>query len=180
MSHSVCEELLWQYNGTPTPGNETQEIKGRSPSARAEQDAATRKHGTTSYDDVSSVRNGKATRLVQELSSGPVAISLPVFVDTLTRMDNWSWVGAANYGHVLDPTQFSVVDGGHAVCVCEYQPSAAAPGGGWFIFKNSWGIQYWSNGSNTPPSGHPQWKAGYGYLSAAYVDEYLWEFFRLY
>lgn len=178
-SHGVCEESLWQYNPNPVPGDETQEVPGTTPSSQALQDAASRQHKTASYKDISRLNSGKAAMLAQEINNGPVAVALPVFVDILTDVDNWSWTGACDYGHVIDPPQFSVVDGGHAVCVCEYHPSTAGPGGGWFIFKNSWGMQRWSNGSNTPPQGHPQWKAGYGYLSAAYMDEYLWEFLRM-
>lgn len=175
-SYGICDESLWQYNPNPIPNNETQEISGTAPSTQAIHDAANRKLNTVSYRDTSRMNSGKASMLAQELNKGPVAAALPVFVDLMTGADNWSWTGAWDYGHVIDPPQFSVVNGGHAICVCEYHPSTVAPGGGWFVFKNSWGIQQWSDGSNSPPQGHPQWKAGYGYLSAAYVDEYLWEF----
>lgn len=178
-SHGVCDESLWQYNPNPIPGNETQEISGTDPSTTAIHDAAIRKLNTAIYRDTSRMNSGKASLLAQELNKGPVAAALPFFVDLMTGASNWSWTGAWDYGHVLDPTQFSVVDGGHAICVCEYHPSTAAPGDGWFVFKNSWGTQQWSDGSNSPPQGHPKWKAGYGYLSAAYVDEYLWEFLCL-
>lgn len=178
-SHGVCEEFLWPYDPNPLPGNETQEISGTAPSMTAMHDAVTRTLNSANYQDTSRIKSGKADLLAQELAQGPVAVSLPVFVDTLTKADNWNWTGAWDYGHVLDPTQFSVVDGGHAICMCEYHPSTAAPGGGWFVFKNSWGTQDWSRGGQTPPQDHPAWQAGYGYLSAAYVDEYLWEFLRL-
>jgi C1A family cysteine protease len=174
MSQGVCDESLWQYNPNPIPGNETQEMPG-DPSWQAINDAARRTIKPSCYLDTSRLKNGKASTLTQELKKGPVAIAIPVFVDRVTNTDNWNWTKALDYGHVLDPPQFSVVDGGHAICVCEYHPSTAAPGGGWFVFKNSWGTQQWSDGSNLPPPGHPAWKAGYGYISAAYVDEYLWE-----
>jgi C1A family cysteine protease len=178
MSHGVCGETLWQYNPSPIPGNETQETLG-NPSSPAISDATQRKISAIGYRDTSHLSNGKASMLTQKLNNGPVAAAIPVFVDLISRFDNWNWFGAQDHGHVLDPPQFSVVDGGHAICICEYHPSPAAPGGGWFVFKNSWGTQQWNNGSNPPPSGHPRCKAGYGYLSVAYVDEYLWEILSL-
>lgn len=116
--------------------------------------------------------------LRSHLGNGPVAVALPVFFDVITGVDNWSWSGALNHGHVVDPPQFAVVDGGHAVCISEFQPASSAPGGGWFIFKNGWGTA-WNNGSGTPAAGHPACNPGYGYLSAAYVEKYLWELLQL-
>lgn len=168
----VCEESLWPYSGVIRPGNETHEGAGR-PSAQALQDAQSRQGGAACYLNQSQANSGGALALVKELKQGPVAIALPVFFDALSRRSNWDWFGATEYGRVLDPMPTSVVDGGHAVCVSEYHPSGEAPGGGWFVFKNSWGLGWSASGS--PPPGHPVWKPGYGYVSAAYVDEFLWE-----
>src|SRR5947209_653145 len=178
-SHGVCENSLWRYNPQPIPGNETQAGPG-VPSAPALQDALLRTQRNVNYNDTSRQMSGKTAVLAQELNNGPVAISLPVFVDLITNEDNWSWTGAYDYGHVIDPIPLSVAsEAGHAICVCEYMSFGSAPGGGWFIFKNSWGVNYWSTGNNTPPVGHPRCQAGYGYLSAAYVDKYLSELLRV-
>lgn len=178
-SKGVCDESLWLYNPNHILGNETQEILGKAPSTGAVNNAVSRKVNSANYRDTSSIDRGKALILAQELNKGPVAATLPVFFDSITGISNWDWFGACAYGHVLDPTPFSYVRNGHAICVCEYLPSNTAPGRGWFVFKNSWGTQHWSNGNSSPPQGHPQWKSGYGYLSAAYVDEFLWELLLL-
>jgi hypothetical protein len=177
-SHGVCEGVLWPYNPQPIAGNETQAGPG-SPSAAALQDASLKAQSNTLHSNTSSQNSGKAALLASELTNGPVAVSLPVFVDVITDVANWAWTGAYEYGHVIDPTPFSVVKGGHAVCVCGYSPSTSAPGGGWFVFKNSWGVSGWSAGVKAPPSGQPALNPGYGYMSAAYVDEFLWELLRV-
>lgn len=177
-SNGICSEQLWPYNPARIAGNETQEIPGTAPSSAALTDAPSRSHAAATCLDVSSQTSGKAAGLRTELAKGPVAISLPVFQDPQTPFDNWNWYGAVDHGHVLDPTQYSVVAAGHAICACGYQPSASAPGGGWFVFKNSWGTTTWNPGGGTTPPGHPVTAAGYGYVSASYVDRYLWEYLR--
>jgi hypothetical protein len=174
----VCAEAHWLYNGGVQPGDVTHSASGGVPTVAALADAATRRHAGSQYADVSALHGGKASGLIQEVAAGPVAISVPVFYDPLSRVSNWSWLNAVRYGHVLDPTHFSVVSGGHAVCVCGFVPDAGAPGGGWFVFKNSWSTN-WNSGAAPPPPGHPSVAMGYGYLSAAYVDRFLWERLRL-
>ncbi|HEX8452502.1 MAG TPA: C1 family peptidase [Longimicrobium sp.] len=175
----VCDEGKWPYNPVPLPGNESQEIAGVHPSAAAAADGRGRLHSAAVYQDVAARSAGKARLLLAEVERGAVAVSLPVFFDPLTQVSNWGWSQALRYGHVLDPTQFSVVGGGHAVCVCGFMPSEAAPGGGWFVFKNSWSTLRWSDQKESAPEGHPRVPAGYGYLSASYVDKFLWELLRL-
>lgn len=175
----LCDEPSWQYDMTLIAGNQTHQQAGSAPSAHALSDALSRRRHFAHYEDVSAVNRGKAAILLRELQHGPVAISLPVFQDDTTGVENWTWYGATEFGHVLDPVQNSFVIDGHAVCVFGYQPSPVASGGGWFIFKNSWGTRAWSNGSATPPAQHPVWRAGYGYCSAEYVNKYLWELLRV-
>lgn len=174
----ICSEQLWPYNPAHILGNETHEVIGAAPSAAALSDAQSHVHTVSICSDVSAMTSGKASYLRTELAKGPVAISLPVFKDPQTPFDNWSWFGAVDHGHVLDPTQYSVVTAGHAICACGYYPSASAPGGGWFVFKNSWGTTSWNAGGGTVPPGHPVTPPGYGYVSASYVDRYLWEYLR--
>lgn len=178
-TEGVCTEALWPYNPVPLAGNEAQEITGTSPSAQAGMEARTRRHAAAGYQDVAALTSGKAGPLAARVAQGPVAISVPVFFDPTTNFSNWNWSGAQRYGHVLDPTPYSIVRGGHAVCACGFVRSGAAPGGGWFIFKNSWGMANWSNQTSSPPAGHPSVPAGYGYLSATYVDQFLWEYLQL-
>jgi hypothetical protein len=175
----VCEEPYWPYVAQTMLENGTHERAGHSPSAAALVDAGQRKRPVAFYEDSGRFSGCKAAALVQQLVCGPVAISLPVFMELTTSATNWHWYGATNYGHVLDPVPNSVLVGCHAVCVFAYQPTPLANGGGWFIFKNSWGCSDWSNGGARAPAGDPALAPGYGYLSAAYVDIYLQELLRV-
>ncbi|MFN4098773.1 MAG: C1 family peptidase [Pararhodobacter sp.] len=122
------------------------------------------------------------------LSMGsPVAIGLPVY-----RLgggwDNWTTAHARRFGTVAYPacpcdsgailpvrpetTGRPVESVGHAVCVLGYTPDEKAPGKGWFVFRNSWGLDFrtaWAPRSKTSPD------AGQGRISALAVDRYVWE-----
>lgn len=179
LSHGACEELHWSYNPTPIPGNVTQETPPHLPSSVAIQDGQTRAKKPSHYSDTSPQGSGSTALLIRELQKGPVAVSLPVFRDPTSKFQNWNWQGARDHGHVIDPPPNSIVIGGHAVCVCEFQPSPNAPGNGWFVFKNSWGTAQWGSGNQLAPPGHPPCPKGYGYVSASYIDGFLWEMLRL-
>lgn len=178
-SHGACEEAHWNYNPTLITGNVTHQVPQHLPSSVAIQDGLTRVKKPSFYRDTSPQAGSNAALLIQELQNGPVAVSLPVFRDPISKFQNWTWNGAKDYGHVIDPLPSSTVISGHAVCVCEFQPSANAPGNGWFIFKNSWGTTQWGSGNKLAPPGHPPCPKGYGYVSASYIDEYMWEMLRL-
>jgi hypothetical protein len=113
----------------------------------------------------------------------PVAVTLPVFKDPLGRTDNWNTRVARTYGRVINPPPTSLAVGGHAVCVTGFRPDAAEPHGGYFVFRNSWGVSWASTapasavlgGAGTYFSPEP----GYGDISASYVDSYLWEVLQL-
>jgi hypothetical protein len=57
-----------------------------------------------------------------------------------------------------------------------FQPDASEPGGGWFIFRNSVGLN-WASGIS--PSVEPPHvpARGYGAISATYVEGHCWEYF---
>lgn len=62
--------------------------------------------------------------------------------------------------------------GGHAVVLVGYQdnspddPGEHRPGGGYFVFRNSWG-QNWAPGNNHAP--------GYGFLPYSYAEQFCLE-----
>jgi len=176
-SHGVCDEKLWPYNGVPLRGNVTQEKVGVRPSRAARRAAMGNRCRAVCYER-GPIQNGNAVALLRELQScRPVAISLPVFRDRARpTSNNWNTPVAALYGKVLDPPPTSIADGGHAVCVTGFEPDPGEPAGGHFVFRNSWGAG-WGRRLPKAPYFGPQ--AGYGQVSATYVDRFLWEMCRL-
>jgi hypothetical protein len=103
------------------------------------------------------VRNALASRR-------PVGISIPVF-------NSW-YLSAATQrtGQITMPLPNEAQVGGHAVCLVGFQDVVSAPGGGYFILRNSWGTSW----ASLSPYG-----AGYGVIPYAYVTGYNWEAFTL-
>jgi len=116
----------------------------------------------------------------------PVAIAIPVFYSTRDSLEtNWDNPSTTNSGQVVDPVepdwtprdpdsqmQFPP---GHAVCVIGFQPDDGEPTGGWFIFRNSRGIN-WAAHIDTENQEPPIVPArGYGAISATYIERYCWE-----
>jgi C1A family cysteine protease len=95
---------------------------------------------------------------------------------SVPQSDNWATNVGWSYGFVLDPPPASVVSGGHCVCVTGFVADEAKPLGGYFILRNSWSAQW---GSLLAAAGYLAPEAGYGQISASYVDQYLWELGRL-
>jgi C1A family cysteine protease len=56
---------------------------------------------------------------------------------------------------------------GHAVSVVGFQDESTAPGGGYFIIRNSWGPQFWGRESI--------YGQGYGTVPYAFLKQYIWE-----
>lgn len=110
-----------------------------------------------------------------------VAVGLPVYFLPDARM-NWTAPATARTGFVPYPgTDHAydaalVVASGHAVCITGYVPVADAPGGGYFIFRNSWGLDFRTTFRDPAPGVDGALvPSGYGVLSAATVDKYVWE-----
>lgn len=66
----------------------------------------------------------------------------------------------ASGGFVRMPTRGEERVGGHAVVFVGYRDDASAPGGGWIVFRNSWGVR-WGD-------------SGHGYLPYAFVADPQW------
>ncbi len=172
----VAGEALWPYSGAVRAGNVTQQGPG-APSAAATADALLHAHAAVKYHR-GPVGWGNAAAVLQALAScRPVALSLPVFRDAvMPQGNNWNTPVGVLYGRVLDPPPTSIVVGGHAICVTGFQPDAGEPAGGYFVIRNSWGTRW---GSGLPATGSYGPVAGYGQVSATYVDRFLWEMCRL-
>lgn len=87
-----------------------------------------------------------------------VAISIQVFL---------SWYGSdvtTSTGAITLPfPNEHALRAGHAVCVVGYRADAHAPGGGVFVFRNSWGEDWGKHSPDGP---------GYGTLPFAYLSAY--------
>jgi hypothetical protein len=85
-----------------------------------------------------------------------LAFSLPVY-------DSWFRSSAmARWGKITMPLAGENVREGHAMAIVGYQDDSGAPGGGYFLLRNSWQPWAWDG----------VWQAGYGYIPYAYVSRY--------
>lgn len=102
--------------------------------------------------DMEPVANDVASIEAVLASRRPLSLALPVY------LPDWAAPPAPAY-HIaeLTPTKLHTV-GYHAVDLAGYQVDPRAPGGGWYILRNSWGTG-WAN-------------AGYAEVSFQYVKDY--------
>ena len=164
------------------------------PTSLARDDASSRRRAPGVYEDrppPMRARAGLAQRVHAELSRGrPVAMALPGLrasslrgKDPNTFPTNWNDDTAWRTGVLTDDGEdLELVEaGGHAVCVVGFQPAAQPDtrnGGGWFIFRNSWGVEFGREGAGSPPAsgqGPILPAPGYGAFSAAYAEAWCWE-----
>lgn len=171
-SDGTCHETLCAYDGNiPTP------VSGPNPSGAAKADAAAHKFTPGTFMQGPS---GAARTVLQLLHNGrPVAVSLPVFADPVdpNGPNNWMTSVAWSYGRVLNPPPGAVASQGHCVCVTGFVPDAGEPNGGYFIFRNSWD-NYWAAAAPSPGSSYSP-EAGYGEISATYINSYCWELLQV-
>lgn len=171
-SHGISEESECPYNPNFIPGN-VSHSGPRDPSHAALHSALSRRTG----GNHSKAGKGFAPHILALLKQGrPVAISLPVFEDPISKVNNWSTAVGVRFGIVLDPPPTSVVSGGHAVALTGFVEDPVEPNGGYFIVRNSWSTG-WGHQLPNPAAHGPE--PGYGQVSASYVQEYLWEFASL-
>jgi hypothetical protein len=165
---------------------EEPDLKGPKP----EENLVTRRISRDSYyEDWSNPNNHKpVARTVYDAlkQNGPVAIALPVFYSASDPLEtNWDNPVTTNSGVVIDPIEGEWVPHdparpehsapGHAVCVVGFQPDADELSGGWFIFRNSRGINWAGHRDGEGPEPPIVPARGYGAISATYVDRYCWE-----
>ena len=91
----------------------------------------------------------------------PVTLSIPVY-------DSWySSAETRRSGRITMRIGPEDAPGGHAVLLVGYQDSDEAPGGGYFIVRNSWGTTNW--GYQCP------YGAGHGTIPYQYISNDAWE-----
>ena len=146
-SQGACLDKTWRYSKLPAA------TQGQGPPpAGAEEEAAQYK-----WADSHSLSPKDPTGIRERLDDGrPVVLSVHTF-------DSWDYPLTQNTGEIPMPFPGTPSDGGHAVCVVGYELQSAAPGGGVFIFRNSWGKTFGRTG---------RFGKGYGTLFFDYVRQY--------
>lgn len=144
--YGVCAEADWPYNQIPMPGN----VGQGPPPPGAE--AAARSWRIGAYKPL---EQSNINVLKNELFEGRAVLIGAAYYPY------WSKSGqAAKLGRIRMPLPDEVNPGGHAMCVVGYQDDPAAPGGGYFIVRNSWDTS-WGEENPTAP--------GYCYVPYEYV-----------
>lgn len=98
------------------------------------------------------------------ISGGFISFSIPVYN---------SWVNSNEVnrtGRITLPLPDERVIGGHAMTIVGFQNDDNFPGGGFFLFRNSWGLS-WAKES---PYGQ-----GFGIIPFEYITQHCWEAFTL-
>jgi Papain family cysteine protease len=147
-TYGVCRNATWKYEPMPIASNEGQ----GPPPARAVAEAKGMKWSKAKEqkpDDVDALR--------AHLDQGR-----PVVLGVLT-FPTWNFPVVADTGEINLPVPLTQPDGGHAICLVGYELRPNAPGGGVFLFRNSWGKTW---------AGKGRYKAGYGTLFFEYVRQY--------
>lgn len=149
---------LWRYSPSPDPtGNEGQGPPPRE-SVLAARAAASR---VGRYVRLRS-RDVRALRAALE-AENPVLLAVHTF-------PAWDYPSTNLSGDVPLPLPGENTDGGHAVVLAGFEDNHALPGGGSFIFQNSWGTGWGAHNRNG---------AGRGTLPYAYVALYALEAYTL-
>ncbi len=123
--------------------------QGPPPAAAAKGDPAFRTVRTQEFNraDITGIKTCLA-------EGRAVAFSVPVF-------DSWYASSATSrWGKITLPLPGEAQNGGHAMTLVGYQDDAQAPGGGFFLVRNSWQPWSWAG----------VWREGYGYIPYAYIS----------
>jgi C1A family cysteine protease len=102
-------------------------------------------------------------RLCQQLNQDrPVVLSVKTY-------SSWDYPSVQDTGEIPMPLPGNQPDGAHAICLVGYELRDEVPGGGAFIFRNSWG-RAWARRKG-------RFGEGYGTLFFDYVKKYALEGF---
>jgi hypothetical protein len=148
-----CQETTWPYVPNPLAGNDQQD----PPPPLARSGAAAHKCGRVSQlpaRDIDAIKSALTNERI-------VGIGIPVYK---------SWFDSAvvrKYGNVTVPLPGEVPQTiGHAVALVGFADDQQFAGGGFFIVRNSWGMN-WATAS---PLG-----TGYGTIPYRYIANFNWD-----
>ena len=166
------------------------------PISQAAKDAAENNKRTLTGDDYPNYETrppGLARKTFDWLKNGKaVVVSLAGSADPKMPNGNiWHAENFWNTGVLRVPEPHHIVGlAGHAVCVVGYLPrvpgliAAQYPGyidnkklPGFFLFRNSWGVEYFARNSPLPRQPGDDWDfpRGYGLIPAAVIEYFAWE-----
>jgi hypothetical protein len=166
----VCPEPDWP-DGTPPD---------QAPSAAAAAKAVrSDKLGYWDLNPKRVIRPPGVARMVFDLLAAgvPVAVAAPLFKDPAAppKTTNWTYDYAAFSGKVADPQHgWDRLDRGHAVAVLGFQADPTEDGGGWFILRNSFGLN-WCTNPAIQGIGPLVPERGWGAISATMMEHHVWE-----
>jgi hypothetical protein len=128
----ACYDATWRYDPVRRPDNESQDPPPEGAVAEALSFLHTGVEALPSANDVADLR--------ARLDAGrPVVVAVETF-------PAWDYPSVNLSGEVPMPLPGATRDGAHAVCLVGYREHAGLPGGGHFVFRNSWGGLWASEG----------------------------------
>jgi hypothetical protein len=171
-SEGICPRPAWPDTVPPNA----------RPGGAEVQQATVGRRAATDYWDLDPthfIRPDAVARVILDLlqQGRPVAVTLPEFRDPAAPpgVTNWRNPYAYPTGIVGDrPPGWVIAPSGHAVCILGFVRDLTELQGGWFIFRNSWGVEW---GGSAPDKGAPVQvpRPGYGAMSARHAQEAVWE-----
>jgi hypothetical protein len=172
----ICLEAECLYD----PFLEPLGLDGAEPSSSAKSSAEEHKFEAHVIEHPEGEGTIPSEFIVRSLHDGyPVAISIPVQVlRSSFGVTNWTTRLGRFHGIVAEPE--GDCPDGHAVCIVGYLQDSQASGGGWFICRNSWGLEWASEAFSAQPFAIKDLPGrGYGVMSARYLDTLCSEIFTI-
>jgi len=150
--YGTCFEETWPYNPDPIPKNEGQ---GPPPAAAISEG---RQYRIASFEAVgTSIEEVKERLSRPGWQAKPLTFSSAVFA-------TWGSRKVREDGEIPMPFSGERIRGHHMLVVVGYADDDNAPGGGWILFRNSWGPE-WASKSDVGP--------GNGKMPYAYWNRYV-------
>ena len=152
----ICEDATWRYN----PERGETEHQGPPP-AKAEREALEYKIIKGVPVTAKSVDSMRALLAgTSELKGRVISFGIPVFSSWRRNPITY------RTGRIPIPLPGEQRQGGHCMTMVGFKDDESWPGGGYFIFRNSWGEE-WGRDC--------EFGAGYGTLPYAFIAEHCWE-----